>query len=148
VSPDRDEHEFRWLLHDFLVKASTMVEATEAAAFALDGHWETRPEERLRLLSHIRPDDSGPNLRAAAVQAFRQIVHAQLDAAPGHSGIRVGEVESGGAQYCLVVRLQDQVVTSAAAAFVCRCTDDADAARRLDKIGATLAAAGRRPPTP
>ena len=58
-------------IHDLLQTQAVTVAGTEAAAFLLE-----RNEQGMgfRPIAHIRPDQSTPEIRAAAIQAFQDIV--------------------------------------------------------------------------
>jgi hypothetical protein len=128
------------LAYEFLVRAGTLVGAAEAAAFSIGGDDEAGRESQLRLLSHIRADDAGAEARDAAVRAFREIVRpwAEHDR---DAVIKVWGRSTGGAQYCLVVRLPDRGRTFAMAALICNCADVGEAREKLNQVTAALAAA-------
>ena len=102
--------------------------ATEAAAFAVrrdfrDGFWTD-------LLVHIRADDAGPEVRAAAVAAFKDVIAPCV--AQGKAGaIEVAAEDDGrGKQYCIVTPGLGGSEVTGVAAFIVRCGDP-DAARAV-----------------
>jgi hypothetical protein len=129
------------LAYEFLVKAAKLVGATEAAAFAVGGNeTEAGRGGDLQLLSHIRADDAGPDIRDAAVRAFRRIVAPWVEH-DRDAVIKIWDQSSGEAQYCLIVRLPDRGRTFAIAALICNCTDVGVARGRLNSVTAALTAA-------
>jgi hypothetical protein len=129
------------LAYEFLVGAAALVGATEAAAFAV-GEKEGEPDRGgdLRLLSHIRADDAGPDARDAAVRAFRKIVQPWVEH-DRDAIIKIWDQSTGDAQYCLIVRVPDRGRTFAIAGLICNCADVGVARERLNSVTAALAAA-------
>ncbi|HUB24040.1 MAG TPA: HlyD family efflux transporter periplasmic adaptor subunit [Tepidisphaeraceae bacterium] len=114
---------------DVLLSTQAVVVAgTEAAAFLIEPGQEGA---QLKLIKHARPDNSSPQLRAAAVQAFQQIVGEcvnqtkdgalQVDTADG----------SPEPQFCLVTLLRNEGQIVAASAVVTRCRNRDRAHQRL-----------------
>jgi biotin carboxyl carrier protein len=117
-------------LNDLLHAQALMVAGTEAAAFLIE-----RNEEGfgLRPVAHIRPDNSSPEVRSAAVQAFAEFV--QPCVAQGKDGAL--EVPGSGeteAQYCLVTLLRSEGEVVAVSAVVTRCRDTERAQQRLQSM--------------
>ncbi|MCS7034366.1 MAG: HlyD family efflux transporter periplasmic adaptor subunit [Phycisphaerae bacterium] len=120
-------------LQELIYMQAVTVAGTEAIAFAV------RPAEQsgflLDLIKHIRPDDSTPEQREAAVQAFKEIVMPCVQ--QGKDGaIEVdGADASGEIQYCLVTLLSnEQGHTVAVTAVITRCRDLQRAQQRLDSM--------------
>ena len=119
----------RVLYHDLLIRLAVLVGATEAAGFQMR---ESSPSS-LKLLHHIRPDESSLEVRAAAVKAFEDIVLPCVEQAK-EGAIEVEEcrVPDKGAQYCLVTLTRDaEDVPRAVSAFIVRCRDQREARQRL-----------------
>jgi predicted transcriptional regulator len=117
--------------------AASHIRATEAAAFAVE-----RAASELRLLHHIRPDDSEVSQRAAAAEAFAEI--AARCVASGKNGIIeiVKTRRFRAAQYCLVTLARHQQTVIGAAAFIVRGRTIPDLQRRLSVLDQlTLASA-------
>jgi hypothetical protein len=131
------------LAYEFLVKAATLVDAPEAAAFSIgdDGENAARGGD-LRLLSHIRADDAAPDVRDAAVRAFRQLVQPWVEH-DRNAVIKIWDQSTGDAQYCLIARLPDRGRTFAIAALICNCADVGVARSRLNAVRGALATAGK-----
>ena len=83
---------------------------------------------------HIRPDASDEATRAAAVDAFAQIV--QPCAAQGRDGAlsKIGSPDGGEPQFCLVTLLRSEGQLVAAAAVIARCRDQERARQRLQSM--------------
>ncbi|HEX8523004.1 MAG TPA: HlyD family efflux transporter periplasmic adaptor subunit [Tepidisphaeraceae bacterium] len=117
-------------LQDLLHAQALHVAGTEAAAFMLE-----RNEQGfgMRPVAHIRPDNSSPEVRQAALQAFAEFV--QPCVAQGKDGaIEVpgsGEVEP---QFCLVTLLRSEGEVVAVSAVVTRCRDVERAQQRLQSM--------------
>jgi hypothetical protein len=118
-----------------LLKAQAMmVAATEAAAFLVEPQ-QDQQEPQLRLIEHIRADNSSPETRAAAIAAFQQLIKPVL--AQGKDGaiieLQTGEGGTGiEPQFCLITPLKGipaQVV--AVTAVITRCLDVKRAQQRL-----------------
>jgi hypothetical protein len=117
------------LFHEMVRRFATLVGATEAAGFVI-AHDVPGDGPTLVPLVHIRPDDSTPELRAAAVHAFSDMVgrcvRQDKDAAFEISGRSSAPPAWG----CLVTRLGYPETTFAAMAFIVRC-EPLEAERRL-----------------
>jgi len=114
-----------------LTTQAVMVAGTEAAGFLIEKDPEGKPV--LRLICHVRPDESDADTRAAAVQAFQNLV--QPCVAQGKDGaIEVGSPDGGEPQYCLVTLLRSEGEVVAAAAVVTRCRDVERARQRLGSM--------------
>lgn len=120
-------------LNDLLHAQAIHVAGTEAAAFMLE-----RNEQGfgMRPVAHIRPDNSSPEVRQAALQAFAEFVQPCVaqgkDGAlevPGSAG--QGEIEP---QFCLVTLLRSEGEVVAVSAVVTRCRDVERAQQRLQSM--------------
>lgn len=122
-----------------LVRVAELLRASEVAEFDFEA--EATGRIALRLALHIRPGDDPPEVRDAAVSAFREIIETRL-LAEEDGAFKVDDrvpKPGGSAQYCLVLlrRLtQTQTQTNAgtitgATAFIMRCLNDEDAATEL-----------------
>ncbi len=116
-------------VNDLLTTQAVTVAGTEAAGFLL----ERAPENgvALRLISHIRPDNSSPETRAAAVSAFQDLIRPCL-AQNRDGAIEIGAPADGGeAQFCLVTLLRAEGDVVAVSAVVTRCINTERARQRL-----------------
>src|SRR5688572_27381406 len=115
-----------------LVNMAVAVGGTEAVAFGVE-----RPSSELRLLVHIRPDNSDAATRAAAVATFEELIAPCVR--EGVNGvIQVGERDGAlPPLFCLVSIVREarpRMDATGAVAIITRC-DDADVAgQRLDLI--------------
>lgn len=109
-----------------LLKAQAlMVAATEAAAFIVEAQSESK-EPGLRVIDHIRSDNSTAEARAAAVAAFQQLIKPVL--AQGKEGaiIELPSSEGGSGiepQFCLITALRREGQLIAVTAVITRCMD-------------------------
>jgi hypothetical protein len=120
---------------DQLMRLSgTAIRATEAVAFALERDFTGHAE--LRLIHHIRDDDSSPESRTQAVDAFRRIVAPCIEV--GRDGVIQieGTRHAGTGQYCVIKLAADDKVIVGVTAFITRCIDDDDAQRQLAVVRA------------
>jgi hypothetical protein len=128
-------------LHDLIYAQAAHVAGTEAAAFLLERVAQPEPGEQagaeaaatvaLRPVAHIRPDSSDAPTRAAAVQAFQEIIKPCI--LQGKDGaIEVGAAgDNAEPQFCLVTLLRSESEIVAASAVVTRCRDMERAQQRL-----------------
>jgi hypothetical protein len=115
-------------ISDLLTTQAVMVAGTEAAAFLVE-KGEAGPA--LRPVSHVRPDNSNAQTRAAAVAAFQEIILACLGQAKD-GAIEISTAEnSPEPQFCLVTLLRVDAQTVAATAVITRCRDAERARQRL-----------------
>jgi multidrug efflux pump subunit AcrA (membrane-fusion protein) len=117
-------------LKDLLTTQAVLVAGTEACAFLVE-----RQEEKvgLRLISHVRPDESDAETRQAAIRAFQNIVRPCVE--QGKDGaIEVGAPDDGDAQYCLVTILRNEGAVVAVSAVITRCRDMDRAKQRLTSM--------------
>jgi hypothetical protein len=121
-------------IHDLLTTQAIVVAATEAAAFLLE---KGEDGSGLRPVSHIRPENSDPNTRAAALNAFKQIVNACV--AQGRDGAieinanetEIGTIPPAEPQFCLITILRQDGNPVAVSAVITRCLNAERARQRL-----------------
>jgi multidrug efflux pump subunit AcrA (membrane-fusion protein) len=118
-------------IHDLLQTQAVTVAGTEAAAFLLE-----RTEQGLgyRPIAHIRPDQSTPEIRAAAIQAFQDIVKPCVQQGKDGAIEVQGGNDSSEAQYCLVTLLRSEGEVVAVSAVITRCRDLERARQRLQSM--------------
>ena len=116
-----------------LLKAQAlMVAATEAAAFLIEAQ-KDQNEPALRLIDHIRSDNSTPEARAAAVTAFQQLIKPLLAQGKGDAIIELPSNEGGSGiepQFCLITPLRRDSQIVAVTAVITRCMDVGRAKQR------------------
>jgi multidrug efflux pump subunit AcrA (membrane-fusion protein) len=116
-------------VNDLLTTQAVTVAGTEAAGFLLERGAENTVG--MRLISHIRPDNSSPETRAAAVNAFQDLIRPCL-AQNRDGAIEIGAPADGGeAQFCLVTLLRAEGDVVAVSAVVTRCMNTERARQRL-----------------
>ncbi|HSI36732.1 MAG: hypothetical protein ACAI43_01170 [Phycisphaerae bacterium] len=122
--PDRaDDPIFRFLLERFMMLRAAEVGATEAAAFDVDLQAPTRS----RLVLHVRPDQSSPDVRAAAVAAFLELI-APCVVQSTDGAIEVGDPDGKGEpQFCLITLLYVDGSPSLAIGYITRASSDVHA---------------------
>jgi hypothetical protein len=115
-------------IEDLLTTQYVVVAGTEAAAFMI----ERGPEgAQLKLIKHDRRDNSTPQARAAAVQAFQQIV-AECVNQSKDGALQIDTSDnSPEPQYCLVTLLRNEAQIIGATAVVTRCRSRDRAHQRL-----------------
>lgn len=126
--------DIRQFLNDLVYTQAVVVAGTEAAAFIIEALPGEEQKAQLVNVAHIRPDNSTPEVRAAALKAFTEIigtcVNEQKDGA-----IEVGAPElDKEPQYCLVTLLRAENRIVAATAVITRCRDAARAQQRLESM--------------
>lgn len=116
-------------MKDLLGTMAVTVAGTEAAGFLIE-RGQNAEQAGLRVITHIRPDDSDDDVRSAAIKAFVEIivpcVQQNKDGA-----IEVGSPDEGEPQFCLVTLLRNEGQAVAVAAVVTRCRDQERARQRL-----------------
>lgn len=117
-------------MKDLLITQATVVAGTEAAAFIVERQGD---KFGLRLIHHIRPDESDPETRANAVRAFQNIIQPCV-AQRKDGAIEVGSPDGGDAQFCLVTVLRNEGEVVAASAVITRCRDMERAKQRLTSM--------------
>jgi Barrel-sandwich domain of CusB or HlyD membrane-fusion len=110
-----------------LTTQAVVVAGTEAAAFLIEPGQEGA---QLKLIKHARPDNSTPQMRAAAVQAFQQIVGECVNQTKD-GALQVDTAEGPEPQFCLVTLLRNEGQIIAATAVVTRCRNRDRAHQRL-----------------
>jgi hypothetical protein len=112
-----------FLAQQFAVRIAALIKSTEAAAFGVQ-HAKDE-EKRLVPLFHIRPGPCTPAERAAAMDAFAQMVLECVKRGRG-GPLRVKED-----QWCLTTLFLDEGVIVGAAAFITRSADEAVVSERM-----------------
>jgi multidrug efflux pump subunit AcrA (membrane-fusion protein) len=116
-------------MKDLLGTMAVTVAGTEAAGFLIE-RGQTAEESALRVITHIRPDDSDDEIRSAAIKAFTEIVVPCITQNKD-GAIEVGTPDEGEPQFCLVTLLRNEGVAVAVAAVITRCRDQERARQRL-----------------
>jgi multidrug resistance efflux pump len=115
---------------ELLTAQAVVVVGTEAAGFLIEPAQDGKGVN-LKLIAHIRPDDSTPEVRQAAVNAFAELIRPCVQ--QGRDGAI--EIESPGEnvepQYCLVTLLRSEGNVVAVSAVIARCRDSERAQQRL-----------------
>ena len=114
---------------ELITMQAVVVAGTEAAGFgiepAADGGFN------LQTIAHIRPDNSSPETRAAAINAFQEIVRPCI-LQNKNGAIEIGSPdESIEPQFCLVTLLRSEGQLVAVSAVITRCRDLERAQQRL-----------------
>jgi biotin carboxyl carrier protein len=131
-------------INDLIHTQAVVVAGTEAAGFLIERAAPPAPAEgqapsneplfSLRPIAHIRPDNSSADARAAALQAFQELI------APCVQQGRDGAIEVGGAgdtidpQFCLVTLLRNEGEVVAVSAVITRCPNVERAQQRLTSM--------------
>ena len=119
-------------IQDLITTQATTVAGTEAAGFLIE-----RGEEGagLRLISHVRPDNSSADQRAAAVQAFVDLIKPCVsEGKDGAIEIAAQDFRTAETQYCLVTLLRSDGEAVAVSAVVTRCMNLERAKQRLTSM--------------
>jgi len=115
-------------MKDLLGTMAVTVAGTEAAGFLIErGEAE---QMGLRVITHIRPDESDDDVRAAAIKAFTEIIVPCIQQNKD-GAIEVGSPDEGEPQFCLVTLLRNEGAAVAVAAVITRCRDQERARQRL-----------------
>jgi HlyD family secretion protein/biotin/lipoyl-binding protein/GAF domain-containing protein len=117
-------------MKDLLTTQAVVVAGTEAAAFLVERQGENFG---LRLIHHIRPDESDQETRANAVRAFQNIIQPCV-AQRKDGAIEIGSPDGGDAQFCLITVLRNEGDVVAASAVITRCRDMERAKQRLQSM--------------
>jgi biotin carboxyl carrier protein len=133
-------------VNDLIHTQAVVVAGTEAAGFLIDRNAAGPDGEpaapdavaqapfSLRPIAHIRPDSSTAETRAAAIQAFQELIFPCVQQG------KDGAIEVGGAgdtvdpQFCLVTLLRNEGEIVAASAVITRCRDTERAQQRLTSM--------------
>ena len=109
-----------------LLKAQAlMVAATEAAAFIIEVQ-KDQTEPSLRVIDHIRSDNSTPEARAAAIAYLQQLIKPLLAQGKGDAIVELPTNEGGSGiepQFCLITPLRREGQIIAVTAVITRCMD-------------------------
>ena len=117
-------------LADLLWQMGRELGATEVGAFKVERDFLGGFE--LALLSHMRPDNSSLDERAAAIAAFKEIILPCLEQMKDGAIEIDGTSDGKASQYCLVILARRDDAAVGAAAFIGRYRDSADAQRSLN----------------
>jgi multidrug efflux pump subunit AcrA (membrane-fusion protein) len=125
-------------MKDLLGTMAVTVAGTEAAGFLIEqapaqptgADGDGQPQTALRVITHIRPDDSDDDVRQAAIKAFTEIVIPCIQQNKD-GAIEVGSPDEGEPQFCLVTLLRNEGMAVAVAAVITRCRDQERARQRL-----------------
>ena len=117
-------------MKDLLTTQAVVVAGTEACAFLVERQGD---KFGLRLIHHIRPDDSDEATRQNAVRAFQNIIQPCV-AQRKDGAIEVGSPDGGDSQFCLVTVLRNEGEVVAASAVITRCRDMERAKQRLTSM--------------
>ena len=120
---------------DLISAQAVTVAGTEAAGFVIErmvSQIDGKPDFTLRPIAHVRPGESTPEIRAAAIQAFQELVRPCVD--QGKDGAieidRSGD-PSNEPQFCLITVLRNEGEIVAASAVVTRAMNLERARQRL-----------------
>src|SRR5258705_4346648 len=116
-------------MKDLLGTMAVTVAGTEAAGFLIE-QGQTAEQSGLRVITHIRPDDSDDEIRSAAIKAFTEIIVPCIQQNKD-GAIEVGTPDEGEPQFCLVTLLRNEGAAVAVAAVITRCRDQERARQRL-----------------
>jgi len=119
-------------VNDLLTTQAVVVAGTEAAGFLIEKREVSgQVQFGLKSIAHIRPDQSTPEIRAAAVNAFQEIIRPCIaQAKDGAIEIQGGEAGAE-PQFCLVTLLRNEGDIVAASAVITRCLNVERAQQRL-----------------
>jgi RND family efflux transporter MFP subunit len=116
-------------MKDLLGTMAVTVAGTEAAGFLIE-RGEQPDQAGLRVITHIRPDESDEEIRQAAIRAFTEIIVPCIQQNKD-GAIEVGSPDEGEPQFCLVTMLRNEGQAVAVAAVITRCRDQERARQRL-----------------
>src|SRR3954469_1635743 len=117
-----------------LIEAQGVVVAgTEAAAFLVEP--ENENEVRLRAVAHVRPDESTPDVRSRALEAFAEIVRpCVVQGKDGAIEIDNSKKDTVDTQFCLVTLLRSDGQVVGVSAVITRCPNIQRAQQRLTSM--------------
>jgi hypothetical protein len=119
-------------INDLLVTQATTVAGTEAAGFLIErGDGEGF---NLRQIAHLRPDNAPADKRAAAIQAFVDLVKPCVEQGKDGAIELNAPADLHEAQYCLVTLLRSDGNAVAVSAVVTRCLNLERAKMRLQSM--------------
>ena len=115
-------------IKELVTVQAIVVAGTEAAGFKVE---RSQQGPALRVIEHIRPDESSDEIRAAALSAFQELISTCLEQGKdGAIEINAGD-SSPHPQFCLVTLLREDEQVVAATAVITRCTNGQRAQQRL-----------------
>jgi multidrug resistance efflux pump len=118
---------------DLITTQATTVVGTEAVGFLIEAGGEDGPQ--MRLLSHVRPDNSSHDVREAAIKAFVELVKPCVkEGKDGAIEIGQGDAYHPESQYCLVTLLRAEGNAVAVSAVITRCMNQERARQRLTSM--------------
>ncbi|HMB95051.1 MAG TPA: HlyD family efflux transporter periplasmic adaptor subunit [Tepidisphaeraceae bacterium] len=121
-------------VNDLILTQAQLVVGTEAAAFLVEPPHEQGGESTLKAVAHIRPDQSDADTRAAALNAFQQIIKPCIEQNKD-GAIQIDDTHDGTDwQYCLVTLLRSEGNIVGATAVVARARDNERAQQRLTSM--------------
>jgi multidrug resistance efflux pump len=115
---------------DLITTQAVVVAGTEAAGFLLEAGSE-QGTAQLKTVAHIRPDNSAPEVREQALNAFREIVTPCLQQGKNGAILIEGTEGVGEPQFCLVTLLRNEGNVVACSAVITRCRNQDAAQQRL-----------------
>jgi len=119
-------------VQDLITTQATTVVGTEAIAFLIEGDGESR---QLRLLAHVRPDNSAQDVREQAIKAFLELVKPCVkEGKDGAMEIASGDAYQPESQYCLITLLRAEGRAVAVSAVITRCMNIERAKQRLTSM--------------
>lgn len=120
-------------VRDLITTQATTVVGTEAVGFLIEDGGDG--EKSLRLLAHVRPDNSAKDVRDAAIKAFIELVKPCIkEGKDGAIAIGNGDAYQPESQYCLVTILRAEGQAVAVSAVITRCMNDERARQRLTSM--------------
>ncbi len=106
---------------ELITAQATTVAGTEAAGFLID---RADKQLALRLLSHVRSDNSDEQTRTAAVSAFQELVKPCIQQTKdGAIDLGMAAGDSVESQFCLITLLRNEGEIVAVSAVIARCRD-------------------------
>lgn len=132
LAPVPDLREF---LHNLVYTQAVVVVGTEAAAFIVEPGQE-QGQIGLGNVAHIRPDNSGEDVKQKALEAFGQLIGNCFRTGQDAAVIVQDDPNdlTYEPQYCLITLLRHDNNIVAATAVVTRCRDEARAKQRLEMM--------------
>jgi hypothetical protein len=119
-------------VQDLITTQATTVVGTEAIGFLIEGQGDNR---QMRLLAHVRPDNSAQDVREAAIKAFIELVKPCVkEGKDGAMEIASGDAYQPESQYCLITLLRAEGKAVAVSAVITRCMNLERAKQRLTSM--------------
>ncbi len=117
---------------ELITAQATTVAGTEAAGFLIDN---ADKQIGLRLLSHVRSDNSDEQTRTAAINAFQELVKPCIQQSKdGAIDLGMAAGDSVESQFCLITLLRNEGDIVAVSAVIARCRDLERAKQRLNSM--------------